>query len=98
MQVLNVAIEHDQQQGLLQPIDGPSPTQAAVDPPPKPGSGGRRSPKAAKRRRSDGKVVVECEICKKQLADPSSLYRHRKIHSGDKPHKCPYCDRRFIQR
>ena len=45
-----------------------------------------------------GKPSVECEICHKKLADPSSLYRHRKIHSGDKPHKCPYCTRRFIQR
>lgn len=44
------------------------------------------------------KPSVTCEICGKKLADPSSLYRHRKIHSGDKPHKCPYCTRRFIQR
>ena len=42
--------------------------------------------------------MVKCEICHKELADPSSLYRHRKIHNGEKPHKCPYCDRRFIQR
>ena len=45
-----------------------------------------------------GKPMVKCEICAKELADPSSLYRHRKIHNGEKPHKCPYCDRRFIQR
>ena len=36
---------------------------------------------------------MKCEVCGKKLADPSSLYRHRKIHSGDKPHKCPYCER-----
>ena len=42
--------------------------------------------------------MVKCEICNKELADPSSLYRHRKIHNGEKPHGCPYCDRRFIQR
>ena len=47
---------------------------------------------------ANGKAAVTCEICGKKLADPSSLYRHRKIHSGDKPHKCPYCTRRFIQR
>jgi len=46
----------------------------------------------------NGKPAVECEECGKTLADPSSLYRHRKIHTGDKPHKCPYCDKRFIQR
>ena len=42
--------------------------------------------------------MVKCEICQKELADPSSLYRHRKIHNGEKPHSCPYCDRKFIQR
>ena len=46
----------------------------------------------------NGKPSVECEECGKLLADPSSLYRHRKIHTGDKPHKCPYCEKRFIQR
>jgi len=46
----------------------------------------------------NGKPSVECEDCGKVLADPSSLYRHRKIHTGEKPHKCPYCDKRFIQR
>merc|ERR1719208_229903 len=47
---------------------------------------------------ANGKPTVKCEVCGKKLADPSSLYRHRKIHSGDKPHKCPHCCRRFIQR
>ena len=46
----------------------------------------------------NGKPAVSCEICGKTLADPSSLYRHRKIHNGEKPHKCPFCGRRFIQR
>ena len=41
----------------------------------------------------NGKPSVKCEECGKLLADPSSLYRHRKIHTGDKPHKCPYCPR-----
>ena len=57
------------------------------------GDGGLNTPN-----NPSGKPSVECEICHKKLADPSSLYRHRKIHSGDKPHKCPYCTRRFIQR
>ncbi len=46
----------------------------------------------------NGKQSARCEVCGKTLADPSSLYRHRKIHSGDKPHECEYCGRRFIQR
>merc|ERR1711937_192679 len=39
----------------------------------------------------NGKPSVECEECHKVLADPSSLYRHRKIHTGEKPHVCPFC-------
>ena len=39
----------------------------------------------------NGKVSVKCEECGKVLTDPSSLYRHRKIHTGEKPHKCPFC-------
>ena len=42
---------------------------------------------------SNGKAAVKCEECGKVLADPSSLYRHRKIHTGEKPHKCPQCPR-----
>ncbi len=45
-----------------------------------------------------GKPMVECELCGKVLADSSSLYRHRKIHSGLKPHTCPLCLKTFIQR
>ena len=41
----------------------------------------------------NGKPSVKCEECGKLLADPSSLYRHRKIHTGDKPHQCPHCPR-----
>ena len=42
---------------------------------------------------ANGKAAVKCEECGKVLADPSSLYRHRKIHTGEKPHKCPICSR-----
>ena len=37
--------------------------------------------------------TVACEQCGKVLADPSSLYRHRKIHDREKSHKCPHCEK-----
>ena len=40
---------------------------------------------------ANGKPSVQCPDCHKVLADPSSLYRHRKIHTGEKPHVCPFC-------
>ena len=45
-----------------------------------------------------GKPMVQCCVCSFKFADASSLYRHRKIHIGEKPHECPHCERRFIQR
>ena len=39
---------------------------------------------------------VSCEICVKNLSEPAS--QHQKIHSRDKPPKCPYLDETFIQR
>merc|ERR1719445_1792654 len=47
---------------------------------------------------ANGKPSVQCPDCHKVLADPSSLYRHRKIHTGEKPHTCPFCHKDFIQR
>merc|ERR1719468_1407333 len=34
---------------------------------------------------ANGNPSVKCPDCSKVLADPSSLYRHRKIHTGEKP-------------
>ena len=45
-----------------------------------------------------GKPMVQCCVCSFSFADSSSLYRHRKIHIDERPHKCPHCERRFIQR
>ena len=45
-----------------------------------------------------GKPMVKCEICGKELADRVKLYRHRKMHNGEWPHSCPYCDYKFNMR
>lgn len=41
-----------------------------------------------------------CEHCSKPFSDSSSLARHRRIHSGSRPYKCPYadCQKTFTRR
>ena len=40
---------------------------------------------------SNGKQSVKCDVCGKVLKDPSSKYRHNKIHTGERPHECSHC-------
>ena len=47
---------------------------------------------------ADGKPKKSCGVCNKVLADSSSLSRHLKIHTGEKPHKCKHCGMGFTQR
>ena len=49
---------------------------------------------------TNNKQFVRCDLvgCTKVLTDPSSLYRHKKIHTKDKAHQCPLCTSAFIQR
>lgn len=41
---------------------------------------------------------VKCEICNKEMGSRKSLVRHYKLHNGIRPHECPYCKQRFIQK
>ncbi|KAL2299584.1 hypothetical protein Nmel_014255, partial [Mimus melanotis] len=48
--------------------------------------------------RSESHAANTCGECGKIFSHKSALAKHRKIHSGERPHACPDCGKGFIQR
>ena len=43
------------------------------------------------------KKSFQCNVCEKSFEHSGKLYRHMRIHTGEKPYACPECDSRFSQ-
>ncbi|XP_019564284.2 zinc finger and SCAN domain-containing protein 31 [Aedes albopictus] len=49
-------------------------------------------------RHADRDNVYDCDICGKKIKTKSSLHRHKKLHTAEKPHGCDICGKRFWRR
>ena len=65
---------------------------------------GTKSPKRVNNNINDDKEearkkkqkVYECSVCHKQVSSKESLKYHKELHTGVKRHKCPHCQKPYI--
>ena len=47
--------------------------------------------------KTHGEKNVQCEFCELKFRSKNTYHNHRMIHTGERPHLCPYCKHAFIQ-
>ena len=47
---------------------------------------------------SGGRLVYACDVCNRELSHLTSYRRHMKLHTMERPHKCPVCSKGFIRK
>lgn len=48
-------------------------------------------------RKHTGEKPLNCEFCGKNFALPSSLQKHRNLHSVERKYECSVCGKKFNQ-
>ena len=43
-------------------------------------------------------MYIECHICHKRIKRLYHFHRHMRIHTGEKTHKCPYCNYKSVRK
>ncbi|KAG8742080.1 hypothetical protein FRC12_015446 [Ceratobasidium sp. 428] len=77
------------------PLPPPPPPPPPADLPPNNNNNNNNKRPARTPKRSPAPRRQECKMCGKKFQRPCQLTTHIRSHTGEQPHACPVCSRRF---